>query len=290
MPGNLDYALLAANSYAASTTPPDVSTANTLPVPSGWSILDSRDDPFSGFTARAYARGTEIVIAYAGTSATGSLLQQGRDWLFGNVAAGSGATASLQAVQAARYYLDIAAANPGKTITFTGHSLGGGLASLMAVYFDRAAVTFDTAPFEKAADSAIAVNGTKAALLAAGYSLPAEFSSYLALDFLFGAAIASPTRVAREANVTFQDARGAEAQFSGDAGGRVAGAPVPPHPRSLRTSGALRRLVFQPSARRTGEGRQGPGCAEHRRGAHRTRERAPRACQGRLGAAHSQGL
>jgi len=88
MPGNLDYALLAANSYAASTTPPDVSTANTLPVPSGWSILDSRDDPFSGFTARAYARGTEIVIAYAGTSATGSLLQQGRDWLFGNVTAG----------------------------------------------------------------------------------------------------------------------------------------------------------------------------------------------------------
>ena len=202
MPDNLDYALLAANSYSAALTPQDVSAANTLPLPSGWSILDSRDDAFSGFTARAYQKGDEIVVAYAGTSATGSLIQQGRDWLFGNIAAGSGATASLQAVQAARFYLDMAAAHPGKTISFTGHSLGGGLASLMAVYFDRAAVTFDTAPFEKAADSAIAVNGTKAALAALGYAPPTEFSSYVALDFLFGAAIPSPTRVARETNVT----------------------------------------------------------------------------------------
>lgn len=201
MPSDLHYALFAANSYAASATPPDVGEPNTLPLPAGWSVVAQRDDPLTGFTARAYTDGSEIVVAYAGTSATGSLLQQGRDWLFGNISAGTGATASMQAIQAAKLYLDMAAAHPGKAISFTGHSLGGGLASLMAVYFDRAAVTFDTAPFEKAADSAIAVNGTKAALAADGYSLPSEFASYLALDYLFGAAIPSPTRVEREAKV-----------------------------------------------------------------------------------------
>ena len=35
----------------------------------------------------------------------------------------------------------------------TGHSLGGGLASLMAVFFDRPATVFDEAPFEMSADS-----------------------------------------------------------------------------------------------------------------------------------------
>jgi hypothetical protein len=64
-----------------------------------------------------------------------------------NIALGTG-IGSLQAIQAAQFYLDIKNAYPGANITFTGHSLGGGLASIMAVWFDRPAVVFDAAPFE----------------------------------------------------------------------------------------------------------------------------------------------
>lgn len=54
--------------------------------------------------------------------------------------------------QAADYYLQIKASAPaGASISFTGHSLGGGLASLMAVMFGESAFTFDQAPFRSAA-------------------------------------------------------------------------------------------------------------------------------------------
>lgn len=38
-----------------------------------------------------------------------------------------------------------------ENVSFTGHSLGGGLASLIAVWFDRPATVFDAAPFENTA-------------------------------------------------------------------------------------------------------------------------------------------
>lgn len=203
MPANLEYALLSANSYAETAL--DVSPNNEIPTPSSsapWIIVRRADDEFTGFTARAYRNAAgEVVIAYAGTSNEGNLLQASRDWIFGNIAGGSGLTLPVQVVQAARFYLDVVASQPGAQVTFTGHSLGGGLASLMAVYFDQRAVTFDTAPFEKSADSSIVVNGLKAALLASGYTLPSSFASYVALDYLFGAVTPSPTRVAREGNV-----------------------------------------------------------------------------------------
>lgn len=36
-------------------------------------------------------------------------------------------------------------------ISFTGQSLGGGLVALMGVFFDKPTVTFDPAPFRRAA-------------------------------------------------------------------------------------------------------------------------------------------
>ena len=37
---------------------------------------------------------------------------------------------------------------PDAIISFTGHSLGGGLASIMAVFFNKNATVFDLAPFK----------------------------------------------------------------------------------------------------------------------------------------------
>ena len=81
---------------------------------------------------------------------------------------------SAQLLQAAEYYLQVQAANPTANITFTGHSLGGGLAALMGVFFGKRAVTFDQAPFANSAElnvltPDVAAN-LKASLLASGHT------------------------------------------------------------------------------------------------------------------------
>lgn len=81
---------------------------------------------------------------------------------------------SAQLLQAAEYYLQVQAANPNAAITFTGHSLGGGLAALMGVFFGKRAVTFDQAPFANSAERNlltpdVAAN-LKANLLANGHT------------------------------------------------------------------------------------------------------------------------
>jgi hypothetical protein len=100
-----------------------------------------------GFEAISFQSGNQIVIAYTGTN-------QFTDWTSANVPLAFGLP-SDQLYQAALYYLEVKAANPDATISFTGHSLGGGLAALMAVFFDETAVTFDQAPFANAATLAI---------------------------------------------------------------------------------------------------------------------------------------
>lgn len=97
----------------------------------------------SGFEASAYSYDGKIIIAFAGTNT-----DEWQDlWNNGNLGLGS---LSAQAIETAKFYLDIKA-QYGDNIVFTGHSLGGGLASLMAVFFNRPATTFDEAPFKLAA-------------------------------------------------------------------------------------------------------------------------------------------
>ena len=118
---------------------------------------------------------------YAGTN-------QNIDWL-ANLSSGIGLSSS-QTTEAALAYIS-AKQQYGSNITLTGHSLGGGLASIMAVWFNRPAEVFDEAPFELTARSPWVIPATKAALALAGFSDPA-FTGYNGIsDF-----------TAREANVT----------------------------------------------------------------------------------------
>ncbi|MFH0783565.1 MAG: Mbeg1-like protein [Pseudomonadota bacterium] len=140
-----DCALIAGVAYRSTRE-----NVNRFPSPieTGWSeIIDKYRSLPSGFEAVSFQRGKEIVISYAGTDPK-SLGDLGTN---ANLAAGSPADQLVEAVQ---YYLDIKANNPpGTKITLTGHSLGGGLAALVGVFFGVDAVTFDQAPFLKSAAS-----------------------------------------------------------------------------------------------------------------------------------------
>jgi len=138
-------------------------------------------DNSTGFEASAYRNSltNEIVISFAGTNPSD---------LSGDMAANVGLgtdVGSDQLRQAAEYYLQVQAANPGATITFTGHSLGGGLAALMGVFFGKQAITFDQAPFANSAEANLILPDVaanlKEYLLSHGYS-PAQLSSLT--DFL----------------------------------------------------------------------------------------------------------
>lgn len=72
-----EYALLALRVY---NTEPDVRG----PLPSGWSVIQELADDAVGFSAGAYLKGGEIVIAFTGTN------DQSLDWEYGNLPAGLG--------------------------------------------------------------------------------------------------------------------------------------------------------------------------------------------------------
>lgn len=144
----IEYSLMAGASYISTRPDP-----NKFPIPQGWVIVTNppyfRDDA-TGFEAAAFQNGTSIVISFAGTydNPLNPLTNPDLQADIG-LATGFG---SAQLVQAAEYYLQVKAANPDATITLTGHSLGGGLAALIGVFFGVPATTFDQAPFAKSAE------------------------------------------------------------------------------------------------------------------------------------------
>jgi hypothetical protein len=112
------------------------------------SMIDDRSilNGGTGFEARAYRVDGRIVIAFAGTE-TAQVEDIRADVL---LAVGK---IEGQLKKAAEFYTQIKQ-RYGSDIVFTGHSLGGGLAALMAGFFDKPAVTFDPAPFRLAATTA----------------------------------------------------------------------------------------------------------------------------------------
>ncbi len=152
MATTIEYALMSGRAYQTTRDP-----LNQFSIPQGWLELahvpNNPDYPMftgaSGFEAVSFqntANPNEIVISYAGTDPVD---------ITGDIAADIGLATGFgsdQLLQAVEYYLAVKVANPDANITFTGHSLGGGLAALMGVFFSRQAVTFDQAPFAESAE------------------------------------------------------------------------------------------------------------------------------------------
>jgi hypothetical protein len=140
----IDYALMAGASYLSTRD-----AINRIPEPLNWTpgVHDNPADG-SGFEAISFTKEKELIISYAGTNPEN---------IGGDIAADlalAGGALSEQLKHAAEYYLDLKISSPADvTITLTGHSLGGGLASLIAVYFGESATTFDQAPFRRSAVS-----------------------------------------------------------------------------------------------------------------------------------------
>ena len=137
-----EFGLMSVRAYLQSADAP-------APEPQGWQIrptLSNHNDFWSGFSATVFHRAAtnEYVVAFRGTD---GLLAT--DLFFQSLPAAVGKPAR-QVTLAIRVVTDVlkAAAETGGTVTLTGHSLGGGLASIAAVFFDLDATTFATAPFE----------------------------------------------------------------------------------------------------------------------------------------------
>ncbi|KLD77734.1 hypothetical protein Y886_14145 [Xanthomonas hyacinthi DSM 19077] len=99
------------------------------------------------------------------------------DFAVANIPAGLGA-GSVQILQAMTLVMNVIAQNPGAQISFTGHSLGGGLASMMSVFFDLPSTTFDAAPFQATAVDVAEVVNLHAQLAIAGF-FNTEFDAYV---------------------------------------------------------------------------------------------------------------
>lgn len=99
----------------------------------------------SGFFATYYTVGSEIVIAFRGSN---SPIGDMADWATNAAWSPYTQDPPYQLLDAWNYYQLVKADNPNATISFTGHSLGGGLAGAMAALVGAEAEVFAPAPFE----------------------------------------------------------------------------------------------------------------------------------------------
>lgn len=151
----VEYALMAGRAYQSTRA-----EVNLFPSLVGWSEpLNKREiNTSTGFEASYFQRGNEIVISFAGTNPKDPIFPLPGPDIQANIGLATG-VGSDQLRDAAIYYLNIQrqlqATNTTAVITFTGHSLGGGLAALMGVFFGKQAVTFDQAPFANSAEASL---------------------------------------------------------------------------------------------------------------------------------------
>jgi hypothetical protein len=128
--------------------------ANLVELPSGWAEREdlrqpsgSAEDP-SGYKAYVFTNGSEYIVAFRGSA---PFKWTEPDWITNRRAALGSESSQIQLALEMVANLQ-AAGVPLSQVSFTGHSLGGGLASVVATFFDRSATTFALAPFERSAD------------------------------------------------------------------------------------------------------------------------------------------
>lgn len=226
--------------------------ANRTPVPTGWieHSYTGNDQP-SGFSAGVYQQGAhDYVMAFAGTNE--SKIQ---DFLFASVPAAF-ALPSSQVVEAMILYLDLKRQDPDANVTFTGHSLGGGLASMMAVFFDEQATVFNQAPFELSARNPNTLFFYQLELARRGYS-SSTFNSYVSNQTSFSQRETNVTAVHLQGEIV-EDLRFLFPEINGAADGFVpvgeqtylAGvhsAPLSPHRMEAHSMSLLTAMLASPT-------------------------------------------
>jgi hypothetical protein len=152
MPTDFDYAWMATAAYNLNRN-----FDNKVKAPSEWKELNGLPNTNSttGFGAAVFQHtiSGEVVIAYRGTDFGPGLGQQTIiDFITGNAFLASGAF-SGQLGDALDLYFRVLSRDGinASSVSFTGHSLGGGLASIMSVWANKPATVFAAAPFEAAA-------------------------------------------------------------------------------------------------------------------------------------------
>ncbi|HEX8224132.1 MAG TPA: tandem-95 repeat protein, partial [Allosphingosinicella sp.] len=122
-------------------------TATSVPgVPGGTNGIYT--DLGNGFSATIFEKGEEYVVAFRGTDSW-SVGQgdPGQNIFFGLWGVGEQTTSALMLVNRM-----IASGIDLSRISFTGHSLGGGLAGIAGGFFGRPATVFDPAPYNQELD------------------------------------------------------------------------------------------------------------------------------------------
>ena len=155
---------------------------NKMTLPEGITELKWMDDnPSTGFSAGVYrAEGNKIIISFTGSNIGDHSLGMAGDFAVANVPLGLGLN-SPQMIQAVSLVLETIRQYPDAEISFTGHSLGGGLASIMAILFDKKAVVFDPAPFKAAVLNPFRLRELNYFLLMSGFRNDA-LSQYVRMD------------------------------------------------------------------------------------------------------------
>lgn len=187
-----DFALLANAAYF------DKAGLANLPVlPPGW---ERREDlglgsTTGGFSAEVFVKGNEVVVSYQGTSTKPLTADFLEDWVSnGSLAFGAGGDqltkAALLLKQVQAYFESQGQA---VSISVAGHSLGGGLAGLISVFFDVPAKVYAPAPFAASASRAIATK-IRQSLAASGFTDGA-------LDSLLGSTNFAAAIAARETSI-----------------------------------------------------------------------------------------
>lgn len=152
-----EYALLSLYVYKAKED------KNRPNLPSGWTRLEYQPDNSLGLSYGVFKRDAtgEIVLAFSGTNNNAGDFQSDLAGPIG-LPAWQISNAALAYQQTKEKY--------GSNITLSGHSLGGGLASVMATWFNRPAVVFDQAPFQLTAANPVMLAFVRAQLLLLGYN------------------------------------------------------------------------------------------------------------------------